>query len=77
MLVYIKTEEISRIFDPIVESSVPKWVIEEEEGIFQIGKNYANKVILFFVIRMLNTNQFNTQQCQFHANVAQGVIQIN
>jgi len=52
MLVYIKTEEISRIFDPIVESSVPKWVIEEEEeeeGMFQIGKNYANKVILFFV----------------------------
>jgi len=31
MLVYIKTEEISRIVDPIIVSSVPKWVREQEE----------------------------------------------
>ena len=33
MLVYIKTEDISRIINPIVESSVPKWVREQEEEV--------------------------------------------
>jgi hypothetical protein len=35
MLVYIKTEEISRIVDPIIVSSVPKWVREQEEEIVE------------------------------------------
>jgi len=33
--VYIKTEEISRIIDPIIVSSVPKWVREQEEEVVE------------------------------------------